>query len=89
MTKELNSIYCYLEESFWTSRKCHHCHQLFTPSDYQTQNYQLIFLEVLEVKQLNLEIVVQLTHKSCCSGCISYLQDLKLLSTLISKIKND
>lgn len=31
------------------------------------------------------KVVVQLTHKSCCSGCISYLQDLKLCSTLISK----
>jgi len=83
MTKEL-TIYNCLAPAFWTKRKCLQCQTFFTPSDYQTQNYQLAFKEIGQVKSttsLNYAVlegvIVELSHKSCCSDCINYLQDLK------------
>jgi len=59
------TIYNCLGPSFWATRKCHSCQQFFTCQDYQTNNYQLTFLQVLEINQLNLAVVVQLTHLEC------------------------
>jgi len=71
-----HAIYSCLSLAFLTQTKCHSCQVFFTKADYTQKNYQLTFLEVLKVNQLNLEVVVQLTHQSCCPGCLNYLQDL-------------
>ena len=74
--KSTQTIYDCLSLAFWLQRKCYTCQQFFTKADYEQKNYQLYFQEVLKVDQLNLEVVVQLSHQSCCSACPDYLQTL-------------
>ena len=88
MTKEsTRTIYSCLGENFWTSRKCQQCQTFFTSQDYQTKNYQLIFLAVPKINQLNLEAVVQLEHKSCCLGCVNYLKDIHQMLLLTQNLR--
>jgi hypothetical protein len=78
------TIYDCLGPAFWTKRKCLNCQCFFTILDWEQQNHQLTFKEIGQVKSttsLNYAVlegvIVQLSHKSCCSDCTSYLQDLK------------
>jgi len=84
--KKMNStqtIYSRLSSAFWTKRKCHRCQRFFTIIDYQTQNYQLSFQEIGQVKPPNslsyavlAGVIIQLSHQTCCSACVSYQNNI-------------
>ena len=84
MNKEsTTTLYSCLALAFWTKRKCFSCQTFFTKLDFKQNNYQLFFKEIGQVKSttsLNYAVlegvIVELTHKTCCSGCVNYLKDL-------------
>jgi len=77
MIKEpTRTIYSCLTATFWTCRKCWRCQKQFTQTDYQANNYQLSFCEILNIAQSQefpeprdnacLEgVLVKLFHQHC------------------------